>query len=700
MDRESIPGGIVSDDFNPNQKPNDFFAPLDHSKQPKPPGSFTQAFMGGAAETQDSELQDSPPQRAEEPAPSTPQLGATPESDIGSGPSEISPVSGIFTGMFGSAPVSPEAEASPGERTRVFETRHSNTSTRPEPPRLEQQGPVPSAPIPAERVSSDRERTPSRDFFTSNQGAFSAPVREPQLNPQGGKSGFTELFGKEPLATPPIPPNPKRSADFTQAISGGTPISPRADAEKTPSSELSRWNEPLVPSSSEVFSPSAPPIKRQGLTELSVREEPLAAGSAMPAKAAGEFTRMMSGGAQINTPADSADKTPSGEFFRVNPPPLPSSQGVQPAAAAGKPQGFTEFFGIQQPPQPGKATPANVPGEFTRMMSGGTQISKPADSEKTPSGEFFRLNPPQVAPPAQGFSPIQAGKPQGLTDLFGKEPSRSAPAATPAAPGEFTRMMSAGTHTGTPADAEKTPSAEFFRMNPPPVTPSVQGFPPAAPANKQPGLTELFGGQQPLSPSATPAKPQGEFTRVISGNDPALRGPSPALSGDNAGGPGRAAATRLFSASDAAAAPPISSGPSEYTRVVSASQLRDLQQGAPSAAPGVPGTGNAGGASAMASNLAFPKVPTAPPAMPSPQSPVPAAPYAMPQWQPPPPPQMQPPQVAWQSPQMPSAPPIPTQQPQVPQGESKIMKYLPLIIGLNALFLIALLLIVIFALKK
>ena len=38
--------------------------------------------------------------------------------------------------------------------------------------------------------------------------------------------------------------------------------------------------------------------------------------------------------------------------------------------------------------------------------------------------------------------------------------------------------------------------------------------------------------------------------------------------------------------------------------------------------------------------------------------------------------------------------------PPLPKNESKVMKYLPLIIGLNALFLIALLLIVIFALKK
>jgi hypothetical protein len=61
---------------------------------------------------------------------------------------------------------------------------------------------------------------------------------------------------------------------------------------------------------------------------------------------------------------------------------------------------------------------------------------------------------------------------------------------------------------------------------------------------------------------------------------------------------------------------------------------------------------------------------------------------------------MQAPQLGWQPPAMPTAPSIPKVEAPVPGGESKITKYLPLIIGLNALFLIALLLIVIFALKR
>ena len=56
---------------------------------------------------------------------------------------------------------------------------------------------------------------------------------------------------------------------------------------------------------------------------------------------------------------------------------------------------------------------------------------------------------------------------------------------------------------------------------------------------------------------------------------------------------------------------------------------------------------------------------------------------------------MQAPQV----PTLPTTPPVPVPAP-VPKTESKIVTYLPLIIGLNVLFLIAVLLILLFALKR
>ena len=100
-----------------------------------------------------------------------------------------------------------------------------------------------------------------------------------------------------------------------------------------------------------------------------------------------------------------------------------------------------------------------------------------------------------------------------------------------------------------------------------------------------------------------------------------------------------------------------------------------------------------------------PNIPMAgnPPAMQVPQFGSPPAPYGAPQWQAPPPPQVQPPQVTWQPPHAPSismAAPALNEQSHAHQGQSKLMKYLPLVIVLNVLFLLAVLLIVLFALKR
>jgi len=56
----------------------------------------------------------------------------------------------------------------------------------------------------------------------------------------------------------------------------------------------------------------------------------------------------------------------------------------------------------------------------------------------------------------------------------------------------------------------------------------------------------------------------------------------------------------------------------------------------------------------------------------------------------------------WQPPQVPNLAAAfpPATPPPVPKAESKILTYLPLIIGLNVLFLMAVLLILLFALKR
>ena len=129
---------------------------------------------------------------------------------------------------------------------------------------------------------------------------------------------------------------------------------------------------------------------------------------------------------------------------------------------------------------------------------------------------------------------------------------------------------------------------------------------------------------------------------------------------------------------------------------MSARQLKDLQ----SAGPAI------NDAAAPAPGGQMPGIPSMPPGvtpMPAPPLTAPALASSAPPWQSPQAQLQQPAPLAWQPPQVPSVPaafppaPAPTVAPKV---ESKILTYLPLIIGLNVLFLIAVLLILLFALKR
>ena len=399
-----------------------------------------------------------------------------------------------------------------------------------------------------------------------------------------------------------------------------------------------------------------------------------------PSNISGAFTRMF-GADSVSAPADASH----GEMTRVYeaPPTQPTPSGrIEPQA----PGGFTNAFG-------------SAPAMPTYAAS---------DPDRTPSREFFKMDPPPDPRTAsRDLSPVaRAGKAPGFTELFSGQPplpSAPPPAAPSNQPGEFTRMMSGAPPASKPPDPNRA-STDIFNLRP--TSPEK----PVSASGNPGGFTDVFSGQPAAPvPAPAPARPQGEFTRMISGSDPALRQPASRDSSIPTGNPtpvGHSAATRLFNPADALSAP-LPTGPSEYTRVVSASQVRDLQaagtNGGPnlSAAATPPG---APGGSQMPPNAAWPNMgmPSAPGMPPMtgvpPQMPSPQAAPPMPHWQMPQAPQ--PPQIAWQPPVAAPPMPIPKEAPPLPKSESKVMKYLPLIIGLNALFLIALLLIVIFALKK
>jgi len=235
-----------------------------------------------------------------------------------------------------------------------------------------------------------------------------------------------------------------------------------------------------------------------------------------------------------------------------------------------------------------------------------------------------------------------------------KQPPAAAPPSPPAPsyqePGAFTKMFG-----GPAAPGRTSPIAQ------PPVAP------PAAPPS---GTTNLFSRALPGSPAA-PAPPPtqtgpGEYTRLFTTVGPPASQPAPPTASPSV---------------------PVQQGPSEYTRLFSAPPAQSPMLGmpAPPATPiippvyGVPASG----------------VPMPPPAFGAPARP--AAPMAPPVYRMP----AQPPAVMPRPPAMP-APPAPSLNlpaTQLPAGRPSSSN-LALYIILGGLFLIALFLVVFFALKS
>lgn len=334
------------------------------------------------------------------------------------------------------------------------------------------------------------------------------------------------------------------------------------------------------------------------------------------------------------------------------------------APPTARSSGFTELFGSPQTAAPGPESKSTPVSTFESKAPGFTELFKP----QAPAA--------QAMPTAQQpLSPLSAQPGTGrFTELFKSQPT-SASDPKPAAPTPFSGSGASG-------------FTELFKN---PATPSQPAAtPPVSPTQAESGaggFTQLFKGSV-ASPKPNPVspKPAGELTRMISGSD---LGAQPPSQGSPSVAP-QGGATRLFTAgASAPAMAPLPAGPSEYTRIVSPRQLKDLQQAAPAA--------NNSAATPSPIQMAPPAgVPAVPsPQFATPQPPTVAAPWQPPQVQPVSPYGLQPPQV----PSAPAAfPPAPAAA--APKAESKLLTYLPLIIGLNVLFLIAVLLILLFALKR
>src|SRR5437868_1936337 len=367
---------------------------------------------------------------------------------------------------------------------------------------------------------------------------------------------------------------------------------------------------------------------------------------------------------------------------------------------------FTAQFGSAAAFAPATESPS--PSPVTELP--GIRNQQPASS----AGAFTRMFAPETAAKSQSPEP-----PTEITRVFertAREATNSSP-QTPRASG-FTEMFGSSGPSAPVQEAKKAPLA------PTPLAPTLSEFTPT-------GFTELFKPQSPgtqsapaaeapLSPlSAQPAT--GRFTELFKGESISREAPTPPptpFSGTGTGGfteffrtPSSAPAstppaanapaetapggfTQLFKGSAIPSkGSPVSPKPAgELTQMISGGSLAPQQP--PAASPGA--VSQAGATRLFTAGTDAPPMAGAAPV--APQLGAPLMPPAVPPWQVQVP--QHPPFVA-QPPQPPNmGKALPTLPAVAPNQGSKILTYLPLIIGLNVLFLIAVLFILLFALKR
>ena len=523
--------------------------------------------------------------------------------------------------------------------------------------------------------------------------ASKSPFDDPEIlgkseSAIGDASSATAIFG-----TVSAKPAPQQDDDLLKSLMG---------AHSSPSSVA----EPPGPTSAE-------PPQTQPWTPVG---PPTPATQVVPSSGPGEFTEIFQA---LQNPAPASTSTPAAPpaaaYTPSNAPPKTPADLANvftqvvvektiftPPPAAPPPSKASEFTQLlqtlnasTQKPEPEVAAPpqppaAGTPGTFTQLFN--TVSARPTEAPQTSA------IPPWSAPfssPTQSFRSDTPAGPGDFTRVFQSAPAAgqavsspvvpSTPAQSASGPGSFTEMFSAKPMESTPSE---NPLKSLKSEPPPPNT--FQFSSPARPQESMPpaqgGFTQLLQALNkeepvkaaepvmappPLQP--VPAVPAaGGFTQLL---QTLSAEPSPKQAG---------APPVMPPVQPAPAVPSVSGGPGEFTRIISGSQLRDLQaQSAPVAAPVAPPQAARPGVPPMQ----FPQAPPFPAAPSIPQIPAAhsaaAPPAAMPHFQPP----------AFQFPPAP-APPAPP--PPVP---SKLQQYLPLILILNIFVLLVIVLILIFVLR-
>ena len=482
----------------------------------------------------------------------------------------------------------------------------------------------------ATRNPFDNQDSPGKD---SNAGA------EP--------SSATGIFSTKPAPPPPTEVDAKLPALFGQRPSASPAASPY----------------PTQPAPDPAASDSPGPGEFTRMLRALTNPEPETPAVRAPApRPSDDLKRSFSPVSFASTPASGPPTVI--EKPRPSIPPARSIPSYpEPAPTPAQPGAFTQMFSQMGPtpptPKASSAAPPFTPqaptppassgqGEFTKIFMGGTgqnempQQAPPQEEQPTQLGTFDRLFAGAPARPAPAAEPPRSYKPEPPAESsfhFNQPPPRAPEPSIPAQ-GGFTQLLRA-------LNQEQAPK---------PSAPPLAPLPPApapAPVPTSGGFTQLL---QALS--ATPATPPPQAPPAY-----------PAPVAPPAAPPMVPSPMAIPPSMPPAPAPPPSSGPGEFTRIISGSALREMQgQGAPPPMPA---------AAPPAARPAW-----TPPVAPPPPAPPPAPTYAPP---------------AFAFPPAPAPPPVAAAAPAPPP--TMMQKYLPLILIVNVFLMLVIVLILIFVLK-
>jgi len=470
------------------------------------------------------------------------------------------------------------------------------------------------------------------DKFSKPSGEQGLPAQNEQDTPDAGSSA-TGIFGRETIA--PRTANDQDSLisllRHSTAPSTGRDDDPGREAAIGPAPDILSRPVPVSP-------PAAPPAPPP---------------SAPQAVGSGEVTRILQ---RVKPPGAKQDLAAVFKQVPIEKPPAPPPPRSEPPLASAPSRSasgsFTQAFreiskksaGSALPPAALPSSPkpeAAGPGEFTKLFQSVQMEPEPAVRQP---------DPPHVS----GALPIREAATDSLTQLFAKGVSelenRGEP--WPQTPKADTPFSSDSLLRKEPLSAQGNFTQLYQALDQGPVAPAKP----------------VEAALPPVSP-ATPAAPGG-FTQLLESLS-SKEAPPPIPSAPLPSPP-----------SQPVAAAPASAEPGEYTRVISASALRENR--ARTAPPPTP--------PAAASPGVRPSIPMPPMGMPpmsAPQMPAAAAPHAMPAAVP-----MQAP--AFSFPAMPMAAPTPPPAPQ-PSG---LQKYVPLLLLVNIFVELAILLLVLIVLLR